>query len=273
MTEHQARIASLFDQLVDDYDNVGVDFFQPIAHGLVRALAPEPGEHAVDIGCGRGAVALALASEVGPQGSVIGLDLSPRMIEAATDAATRSGRRVDFAVGDAMAPGLESGSLDIVASSLVLFFLPDPAAALRAWRDLLRDGGRVGVSTFGPYSDEWRTTVDSVLHANAGPGVADARTTGASGPFGSDEGMESLLADAGFRDVRTELTTVSPRFDDAEHWYRWSMSVGQRQFWQSIPDTDRERVRAEVFAAVDRCRDDAGRIGFDQQIRYTVGRR
>lgn len=93
------------------------------------------------------------------------------------------------------------------------------------------------------------------------------------GPFASDEGMETLPADAGFREVRTATATVSPRFADAEHWYRWSMSVGQRQFWEGLPGDDRDRVRLELFAAVEGCRDRQGRIGFDQQVRYTLGLR
>lgn len=67
--------------------------------------------------------------------------------------------------------------------------------------------------------------------------------------------------------------TVSPRFADPEHWYRWSMSVGQRHFWESVPNDDLSRVRQAVLEAVDRCRDGENRIGFDQQVRYTVGRR
>ncbi len=67
-----------------------------------------------------------------------------------------------------------------------------------------------------------------------------------------------------------ETRTVSPRFDDAEHWHRWSMSVGQRQFWEAIPATDLPAVKAGVFEAVERCRDDQGRISFDQLVRYTL---
>jgi hypothetical protein len=48
------------------------------------------------------------------------------------------------------------------------------------------------------------------------------------------------------------------------------MSVGQRQFWEAVPVDDLASVKADVFAAVDRCRDDQGRIGFDQAVRYTL---
>ena len=268
----QSPIAALFDSVADTYDAVGVDMFQPVARGLVDALAPQPGERALDVGCGRGAVLVQLAEAVGADGAVIGIDVSPRMVEATAADVRRLGLSwVDVRVGDAMAPGLPPSSYDVVTSSLVLFFLPDPLVALQAWRDLLVDGGRVGVSTFGPYDDQWRENVDGVLAAIRPPEQRDARTTGARGPFASDAGMEELLAEAGFRAVRTVTSTVSPRFDDAAHWKRWSMSVGQRQVWDAIPADRLADVEAQVFPAVERCRTADGRLGFDQQIRYTLG--
>lgn len=214
-----------------------------------------------------------MAAGVTPGGSAVGLDISPRMIELARADAAAAALDVDLKVGDAMAPDLPRGSFDVVVSCLVLFFLPDPLVALRRWRELLGDGGRLGVATFGPYGERWRTEVDAVLAAHTPPDLLDARTSGAAGPFASDEGMEALLGEAGYQEVRTTTATVSPRFDDPEHWYRWSMSVGLRRFWSSIPDQDRPHVRHAVLEAVDRCRDGQGRIGFDPQVRYTIGRR
>jgi ubiquinone/menaquinone biosynthesis C-methylase UbiE len=273
MMDHQTRVAGLFDQLAAEYDTLGVEFFQTIAAGLVDEVAPRTGERAVDIGCGRGAVLFRLAARVGSGGNAVGIDLSPRMVEAAAADAARAGIAVEVHVGDATAPQLPEESYDVLTSSLVLFFLPDPLAALRAWRALLVPGGRLGVSTFGPYDDRWKDNVDAALRQFAPPRSADARTTGAQGPFASDAAMEALVREARFHDVRTVTRTVSPRFEDADHWYRWSMSVGQRQFWEAIPADDLPGVKSSVFAAVEQCRDDHGRIGFDQEVRYTLATR
>lgn len=265
-------MAALFDSVADSYDAVGVDLFRPVARGLVEALAPQPGERALDVGCGRGAVLVPLAEAVTADGAVVGIDVSPRMVEAtAADVARADLSWVEVTLGDAMSPPVPPASFDVVASSLVLFFLPDPPAALRAWRATLVEGGRVGVSTFGPYDEQWRAEVDGAMAGFRPPGAPDARTTGAQGPFASDAGMEELLADAGFRRVRTVTSTVSPRFDDVAHWQRWSMSVGQRQFWDAVPAERRPEVEATLFAAVERCRTPDGRLGFDQVIRYTLG--
>lgn len=268
--DQQDRIAGLFDRVADTYDQVGVDFFQPIADGLVSELSPQPGEHVLDIGCGRGAALVPFGLAVGAGGSVTGIDLSPRMVEAAGRVAREAGIVAQVLVGDAQDPQLPAESYDVIGSSLVLFFLPDPAPALRRWRELLVDGGRVGVSTFGAYTSGFRA-VDAVFAPYLPATMRDPRITGTANPFASDEGVEQLLRDAGFVDLRTASSSVSVRFTDHEHWYRWSWSVGQRAMWEAIPEADRPQVQAQAYEALDGCRDADGRIGFDQVVRYTLG--
>lgn len=270
--DQRARLVAVFDAVAETYDRVDVEFFQPIAVGLVKQLAPVSGERVLDVGCGRGAVLFKVAAAVLPAGEATGLDLSPRMVAASTSEAERAGLQVTVLVGDAQAPDLPDGSLDAITASLVLFLLPDPAAALRSWRRLLVDGGRVAVSTFGTYTPGWEA-VDGVFAQYLPPGLRDARTSGKQGPFGSDAGVERLLADAGFGEVRTVREVVPVRFDGADHWHRWTMSIGQRSFWESVPEEDRPMVRARAYAAVEATREHNpdGRMGFDQQVRYTLG--
>lgn len=272
--DQRDRIAAMFDQAADSYDQVGVELFQPIAERLVRELAPQPGERAVDLGCGRGAALLRLAAAVAPGGRTVGLDLAPRMVQAAGAEAARAGLAVDVIIGDAQSPELPAGSFEVAASSLVAFFLPDPTAAVRAWHRLLVDRGRLGISTFGAHSPWWEP-VDAVFAPFLPPALLDAWTTGTRGPFASDEGVEQLLVDAGFGGVRTIGEVLPVRFDDVAQWHRWTMSTGQRMFWQLVPVEQRASVHAAAAAALDDTRHHTGdgRIGFDQRVRYTVGHR
>jgi len=269
----QARVTDIFHRVSDTYDAVGVDFFGPIAAGLVAELAPQPGERAIDVGCGRGAALFPLADAVGPDGHVTGVDVAPGMVKRtrADVLAAGLGASVEVALGDACALDVAPGTFDLVASSLVLFFLTDPLAALRSWRPALVDGGRLGVSTFGPFNEEW-SDVERALRSYLPPEQLDPRTN-TGGPFSSDGAMEELVTDAGFTEVRTATATVEVRFDDHEHWYRWSMSHGQRQMWDSIPADQVDRIRDEAAAAVHAAARPDGRLGFDQQVRYTLARK
>jgi SAM-dependent methyltransferase len=272
--DQRERIAGAFDAAAETYDRVGVDLFQPVAARLVQELAPTIGERIVDVGCGRGAVLLRVAAAVGATGSATGLDLAPRMVDAAAGEAEHAELAVTLIVGDAQDPDLPAQSFDAVTASLVLFFLPDPAAAVRAWRNLLVDGGRIALSSFGKWNPEWEP-VEAVFGPYLPPGMLDARTSGTRGPFASDTGLDNLLSDAGFVNVRTVRDVVQVRFDSADHWLQWTMSTGQRSMWKLIPDSERDAVRARAYAAAEETRkaNADGRIGFAQAVRYTLGER
>ena len=270
--DQRDRIRAMFDSLASTYDNVGVDYFKPIARGLVDELAPQPGERILDVGYGRGAALVPLAERVRPDGTVTGIDLSEGMLESCRSVLSEAGLDATLLVQDAMAPELPRASFDVVASSLVIFFLPDPAVALSAWSELLVAGGRLGISTFGDYSSHWQA-VEDVFNPYIPPEMRDPRTTGEQSPFGSDEGVEQLLHDAGFVDVRTARNRLHVRFADKDQWHAWSWSVGLRAVWEKIPADERINVRDRAYVALEQTRDADGRMGFDQDVRYTIGHR
>ena len=273
--EQTRRVAAVFDRVAATYDSVGVDWFTPIAQGLVRELAPQPGERAVDIGCGRGAALFPLAEAVGSAGHVTGFDISSEMVRTTLrDVEARGVTNVDVLVADASQPELELelGAYDLACASLVAFFLPDPLVGLKAWRDLLAPGGRIGISSFGPRDQLW-VDIDALFTPFLPPQMLDARTRGASGPFASDAAVEGLLGDAGFRQVRTVTSHVTVRFKDAEQWYAWSWSHGQRAMWESVPEDLREGLKSQASDILGRVADERQRITLTQGIRYTLGAR
>lgn len=271
MTTAPAGIAGVFDRAADTYDAVGVPWFGPIARGLVDELAVQPGERVLDVGCGRGAALLPLAEAAGPTGHVLGIDLSPRMV-ALTAADVRDLPHVEVRVADASAPGLTAASYDVIASSLVLFFLPDPAAAVRTWTELLVDGGRLGVATFGPQDERWKQ-VDALFTPYLPPAMLDARTSGQRGPFASDEGVEGLLRDSGLSDVRTAHRTVEAVFAGPAQWLEFSWSHGQRAMWEAVPVEEHPAVTRQVTALLEGFADTDGHLALSQDVRYTLGRR
>lgn len=264
-------IAGVFDRAADTYDSVGVPWFQLIARGLVEELAVRSGERVLDVGCGRGAALIPLAVAAGPRGTVVGIDLAPRMVELAAQA-TQGLPQVQVSVADGSAPGLPAHSFDVVASSLVLFFLPDPLAGLRQWVDLLEAGGRLGVSTFGPQDERWQQ-LDSSFLPYLPPAMLDARTSGRRGPFASDEGVSALLQEAGLADVRTAHRTVEAVFRDPEHLLEFTWSHGQRAMWEAVPEDQWDVLRSRIIEQAMGFRESSGELRFTQEVRLTLGRR
>jgi len=107
---------------------------------LLLPLMPSSSAEVVDLGCGTGSLAVLLAA-AGHR--VRGVDLSARMVAAATAKARAADVVAEFVQGDAAEPPYPPGSADVVLARHVLWALPDPAAALEAWVRLLRPGGRL----------------------------------------------------------------------------------------------------------------------------------
>lgn len=266
-------VAKIFDMLAEVYDQTGVSFFRPVGQQLVSLLDPQPGERCLDVGCGRGAATVPLAQAVGPAGSVEALDVSPAMVAEARAQVDAAGLgNVTVSVGDAADLGGLGSGYDVVASSLVLFFLPDPAAALRTWVERLAPGGRIGLTTFGTL-DEPTRSIDALLEPYAPPALRDPRATGAESPFASDTGMESLLVAAGAQDVRTVTVPSVVEFPDPAAWERFAMSTGQRAMLVRVPAEDRPALLDRVAEILEQTRRDGGPCRLVWQMRYTLGRR
>jgi ubiquinone/menaquinone biosynthesis C-methylase UbiE len=113
-----------------------------------------PGLRVLDLGCGHGTITVGLAEAVAP-GQVIGIDLDPARIAAATKLGVeRDVRNVEFRVGDLTGLPFPDESFDAVFEHAVFMYLPDPLQAAREVRRMLRPGG-----VFGMRDTDFRATV------------------------------------------------------------------------------------------------------------------
>lgn len=104
----------------------------------LRDALPEPGAQVLDVGAGTGALSL-LAAELGYR--VTSLDLSEGMLGVARWKAGERGLELAFVVGSGMEP--PDGPFDAIMERHVLWTMPDPEGALRAWREVAAPGGRL----------------------------------------------------------------------------------------------------------------------------------
>jgi SAM-dependent methyltransferase len=104
----------------------------------------EPGDRVVDVGSGAGIDSLIAARMVGPDGQVIGVDMTPAMLAKARAAAAEAGLpNVEFREGFGEALPVEDGWADVVMSNGVLNLMPDKAAALAEMARVLKPSGRL----------------------------------------------------------------------------------------------------------------------------------
>ena len=113
---------------------------------LMEIIAPQRGQHLLEVGCGTGVLCRLAAPALVPDGLVIGVDLSPDMVDAAKSLAGRAGLvdaslRFDLGSGEALA--YDTGSFDTVFAARLLLHASDRGRVVREMARVARPGGRV----------------------------------------------------------------------------------------------------------------------------------
>jgi SAM-dependent methyltransferase len=117
----------------------------PVAAAALARAAPVAGERVIDVGCGCGATLLALAAAVGPQGHVLGVDISRPMLDRARERAAASGlAQVSFVQADASLHAFPPAAADLVFSRFGVMFFRNPVDAFANLRRAARPGGQYG---------------------------------------------------------------------------------------------------------------------------------
>ena len=185
------------------------------APDLVGAAGVRTGQRVVDVACGTGAVARLLAERVGTTGKVTGLDVNPAMLAVARLSAPS--QSIEWLDGSAVKMPLPDAIFDAVVCQQGLQFFPDRPAALSEMRRVLKPGGRLALSC-------WRSIehtpgyfmLEQVLARRIGPEKAALPPFS----FGHAGALRSVVAGAGFREIKLRAEVKMIRFRSAEHLVR-----------------------------------------------------
>lgn len=144
-----AAAQATYDRLASIYDVVEAPFERKARAAGFRLLAPRAGERIVEVGPGTGQTLAALVQQVGPQGVVVGVDLSFRMAARATRRLRGAGRAAPAVVvqGDGRRLPIADGEVDAVTMSFVLDLIDarDIPPVLAECRRVLRPDGRLAI--------------------------------------------------------------------------------------------------------------------------------
>jgi arsenite methyltransferase len=171
--------------------------------GNPQAIASlKPGETVLDLGAGAGFDAFLAARQVGSGGRVIGVDMTPAMIEKARANATKMGAaNVEFRLGEIEHLPVADGSVDVIMSNCVINLSPDkPAVFADAYR-VLKCGGRLAISDVVALDSLPEPLAKSVAaHAGCIAGATDTKA------------LEAMLATAGFAEIEIAVNAQSRDF-------------------------------------------------------------
>jgi ubiquinone/menaquinone biosynthesis C-methylase UbiE len=221
--------------------------FAPWASDLIETAALLPGERVLDVACGTGIVARIAARMLGTNGSVSGLDASSPMIAAARAAATAEGVVVEWREGSALALPFAEAAFDAVLCQQGLQFFPERERALREMNRVLRPGGRLVLSVWGPIERSlgFAALADALTH-HISP---EAGALLSAGPFclSDADQLRALVADAGFKDIAVRRAVKILHYQSADEFVlRYTVSSSLASVVHGADKGARTALIAEV---------------------------
>lgn len=230
---------------------------RPFAAALVDLVPPPRDGSVLDVATGTGIVAVEAARRAGPHGSVVASDFIAEWEPHVRSTAAQAGvANIRFATMPADALALPDAAFDVVYCQFGLMFMPDPDAALREMRRVLRPGGRLGVAVWSVPEKVGIFLITRIV----APALPPAEGEPSPSPLGMGAPglLDGLVTDAGFRDVSVHLVTRHYEIADAEaEWQRWSADLASpiAQGLRQLPAGEQRRLHAEAIAAFESFRD------------------
>ncbi len=225
----------------DAYDNFMGRYSRQLAPAFAKAAGVVPGEAALDLGCGPGALTAELAKRLGPA-YVHACDPSPPFV--ATCAARNPG--VEVTQGRAEQLPYDADRFDLVLAQLVMHFVTEPAAAVVEMTRVVRPGGRIAVCVwdFERGMEMLRAFWDAAVALD--PEAPDELHVMRFGRAGE---LLQLLEDGGLGDVSEEELTVDSAYADFDElWKGFMAGIGPAgSYLVGLPGAEQARLRAELY--------------------------
>ena len=221
--------------------------FRNLMAEYLGAMELENAGHVLDLGCGTGVAARWIAAQPGFAGEVLGIDLSPRLVAAASRFADAEGLggKTRFETGDSSALGLPDGGFDAVVAHTLLSHVDDPHSVIGECARLVRAGGQIGIFDGDYASMSFEEDDEAAAKAN------------------SDLLIDALVA-------QPRIMRRLPRFaaglglEIVEVFANVIADVGRAAYWQSAVEGWRKLGPASGLASAEAADDWA-----DAQLRYS----
>ena len=249
MDPAKLKAATTYNAAADHFDDTPLAFWERYGQRTVERLHLKPGSVVLDVGCGSGASAIPAGMIVGPAGRVVGVDLAERLLaKARAKAAAQNLDNIEFRQADMEALGYPDASFDAVVCVFAIFFVPDMVKQVKELWRMVRPGGQLAITTWGPRMFEpgsaaWWAAVKQFrpdLHTAFNPWERIV----------TPQSVGQLLADSGIRG--TEIVAEDGRqvLQSPDDWWTVVQGSGYRWTLEQMDDRTIARVRDMNLATV-----------------------
>lgn len=251
MDAAKLKAATTYNAAADHFDDEPLGFWARIGRRTIERLGLPLGATVLDVGCGTGASALPAAEKVGPQGRVIGVDLAERLLEIARRKAEEHGlANISFETGDMERLGYPDDRFDAVISVFSIFFVPDMARQVRELWRMVRPGGWLAITTWGPRvlepgTSAWWNAVKEVRPDLVNPVSPWDRIT-------EPQAVRDLFREAGIVDMKVVAEEGRQTLRSPDDWWTIILGSGFRWTVEQLGHDAAEQVRSTNLAQLRR---------------------
>jgi ubiquinone/menaquinone biosynthesis C-methylase UbiE len=241
------RAASTYSAAADHYERPALGFWDRWGEATVSRLSLATGDTVLDVCCGAGGSAIPAARAVGATGRVLGVDLAVPLLELARAKAARQCLgNAEFRRGDATRTGLPSGSFDAVVCVFGVFFAQAmPAFVAEMWR-MVRPGGKLAITTWGPGWCEPASTIFWDCVRDVEPALY--RAFNPWDEITAPEALLTLFARGGIESSSAEPAAGDHNLDKPEDFWDIVLGSGLRGTVDALQPDQSETVRGHVLA-------------------------
>ena len=240
--EAKAKATATYNAAADSFDEPALAFWNLIGQRTIERLRLKPGDRVLDVACGSGASAIPAAQSVGESGTVLGVDLAERLLELARAKARQLGlTNIRFQVGDMERSGCADENFDAVVCVFGIFFLPDMARAVRELWRMVRQGGQLAITTWGPRVFE--PGASAFWEAVSRERRDLVRAFDPWTRIDSPAGLEELLRASGIENANITPESNLQELASPDDWWTIVLGTGYRSTVEQLDPAARERVR------------------------------
>jgi ubiquinone/menaquinone biosynthesis C-methylase UbiE len=244
-SEHAERAARTYSAAADHFHHPALGFWDHYGAATVARLPLAPGDRVLDLCCGTGASAIPAARAVGPAGQVIGADVTEPLLAQARQRAAGL-PQAEFRLGDATRTGLPAASFDAVVCVFGVFFVPGmPGFVAEMWR-LVRPGGTLAITTWGPDLWEPGSSVFWSAVRDAEPSLY--RAWNPWDEVTTPEALTALFTQAGVPSPAAEAVPGEHPLPSPEDFWDVVLGSGYRATADALSPAQQAQVRDRVLA-------------------------
>jgi ubiquinone/menaquinone biosynthesis C-methylase UbiE/rhodanese-related sulfurtransferase len=250
------RQAQAWSSVADNYDVSPATLGYPAAVQMLNAAGIKEGDVVLDLASGTGLDAFFAAPMVGESGSIVGVDIAPRMVEVASEKAKARGvKNVTFEVGEAEKLRFKDKTFDVAVCKYGLSYFSEGHQALREVFRVLKPGGHFATLVPGRPEGSQLMTIGARAVFKAAPDLV-ARDPGGPTEFqyGPEGALAAALNAAGFINVRSWRYAIMITTDTPEKYWTLLINAAANLTLKlsTLDQGVREMVKREVMIAAER---------------------